>query len=84
MFAAKDCAQLGGELAQSFGQDRGICDHGHEIRVTLPARHNMDVQVFRDPRAGDFSHVNADVEPIRLHDFGQHIDAPSRQLHQVA
>lgn len=43
----------------------------------------MDVEVLQDARPGDFAQVDADVEAIGLHDFGQGVLTTARQLQQV-
>ena len=47
-----------------LGKDR------HEVRIAVPAGHDVDVQVLVNPRAGGPSQVRADVETFRVH----HID----------
>jgi hypothetical protein len=73
-------AQLGGDLVQRRWQNAGVGEDRHEVRVTIPARHDVDVQMFRDARAGDFAQVDADVEAVRLHGLRQGVDATAGEL----
>src|SRR5919108_5745313 len=52
-------------LVEALGKDLGVGDHGHEVGVAVPARHDVDVQVVGDTRAGDPAEVQADVEGVR-------------------
>src|SRR6185503_18508385 len=76
-------AQPGGNVLECIRHHRRICNHRHKVRVTIPPRHDMDVQVFDDAGARHFAKVDADVETMRIHDFRQRVLAALRQLQQV-
>src|SRR6185436_6957675 len=41
-----------GGVRQLFWQRAGFADHGHEVRVAIPARDDVHVQVIENARAG--------------------------------
>ena len=47
-----------------LGDDLDVGEHRHEVRVAVPARHDVDVAVVEDARARDPADVPADVEPL--------------------
>ena len=47
------------------GNDPGLCEQRHEVRVARPARHHVHVHVVLHPRARDLADVRADVEALR-------------------
>ena len=49
-------------LRQVLRQHPHVADDGHEIGVAVPARHEMDMQVVDDARAGRTAEVDADVD----------------------
>ena len=39
----------------------------HKICVTIPARHNVNVQMSRQAGTGAFAEIDADIETVRFH-----------------
>ena len=58
-------------------------EDGHVVRVTLPARHDMQMQVIGEPGARDRPEVQADVEPVRGRDLSQRADRALGEHHQL-
>ncbi len=56
--------ELAARLEQMLGNDLDVGQHRHEVRVPVPARHDVDVAVVDDARAGDAADVPADVESL--------------------
>ena len=72
------------DFFQRFRQDSRVRQHRHEIRVAVPARHDVDVQMFRDARTRATStEVDAHVESVRLHHGGERGEATARELPQI-
>ena len=51
-----------------LGDDLDVGEHRHEVRVPVPARHDVEVAVVDDARAGDAAEIPADVEALRRED----------------
>src|SRR5256885_17263063 len=58
--------ELVGGLSQGFVDDLHVVDHGHEVRVSVPSRNDVNVDMVGDARAGGVAEVRADVEAVRL------------------
>ncbi len=56
---------------QAFRDHARASGDGNEVRVAVPARHNVDVQMILDTRAGGLAEVPADIETLRPHGFGE-------------
>ena len=54
-----------------LGDNLDVGQHRHEIRVAAPARHDVEMAVLDDPRAGDATEIPADVEALRREDGPQ-------------
>ena len=54
-----------------LGDDPRLPHRGHETGIACPARHNVDVGVLGDASPGSCTHVDADIEALRLVDFAQ-------------
>ncbi len=59
-----------------FGAD------GHEIVVMLPARNNVEVEVFGDAGTGYFAQIESDVQSIRGKMTTENSCAAVEELHQ--
>ena len=44
-----------------------MAQNRHEIRIAIPARHDMKVQVVINAGAGYLSQIHADIQAVRLH-----------------
>ena len=53
-------------IFQRFGQDACLSQGGHEIRVSVPARDDVHVDMSQHTRAASLPNVRADVEALRL------------------
>ena len=60
--AARTCCERAGQV---LGHHPHVGQHGHEVRVAVPARHDVEVQVAADTRPGDAAEVDARVEALR-------------------
>ena len=70
-------------LRQVLGQHARVADDGHEVRVAVPARHEVDVQVIERRRRRPASEVDADVDALRLVRLGQRHLGVAREPHQL-
>src|SRR5512134_19373 len=52
-----------------LGEDPGVEDRGHEVRVPPPSRNDVGVEVVDDPGAGGLSQVHPHVQPFRMVDL---------------
>ena len=59
--------------------DLHVGEHGHEVRVTRPAWHDVLVEMAGDRPAGDLPEVPADVEGVRGVDTAQDVERARRQ-----
>ena len=50
-FGGERGPEAGGNVLQGLGHDGGVRQHGHEVRVAVPPRNDVDVEVFLDPGA---------------------------------
>ena len=65
----EDRAEPPSGVVERLSEHARLADRRHEIRVAVPARHQMDVHMFDDARAGIAPEVHADidaVQPVRL------------------
>jgi hypothetical protein len=76
-------AQFSREVAQCLGQDGCAGDDGHEIRVTVPARDDVDMKMFLDACARCAAEIDADVEAVGFHDGREGILAAANEFHEV-
>jgi len=60
-----------------FGQ------HRHEVRVAVPPRHDVKVNVVWNPGAGGAAGVGADVEALRLELLTENHNRAPRGAHEV-
>ncbi len=63
-------------LGQVLADDLGLGKQGHEVHVSEPARHDVDVNVPGNSGAGDPAKVGADVEPLGLQLSPQDAERP--------
>jgi predicted transcriptional regulator len=71
------------DIFQRIRHHAGLADDRHEIRVAVPTRYNVDVQVVRDARTRDFSEIDADIETVRLHHSREGVRAAAHEFPQV-
>src|ERR1051326_3684722 len=60
--------QIGVELLERLGDDLRVGHRGHEVRVAVPARDDVEVKVAGDPGARGAADVEADVVALRVHE----------------
>lgn len=68
------------QRVERLGNDVHISQDGHEVRVTIPARHNVPVEVSRQAGTSDLSQVQSDVEAVGRHGPGEHFGQFPQQL----
>ena len=56
-------------MVQVFRKDARFSHGGHKIRIAVPARNNMDMEMIIDPGAGDLSQIHAEIEASGLQGF---------------
>src|SRR4051812_24589706 len=71
--------QLAACLEQVLRDHLDVGQHRHEVRVAVPARHDVDVAVVNDPGARDAAEVPPDVEALRREDGPQRLDRRHRE-----
>jgi len=76
-------AERRGQFAQRLRHDGRVRKDGHEVRVAIPARDDVDVQMLDDARAGAFAEIDAEIEAVGAHDFGERVLTATRELHEV-
>ena len=59
--------QFGIGIVQPFGDDAHVGDNWHEVGITIPTGHYMDVDVVVDAGASSLAEVDANVKAIRTH-----------------
>src|SRR5438094_9891019 len=64
--------ELGCRLTQRLVDELHVIDHGHEVGIPVPARHDVTVDVVRDSGARLAPDVDAHVESVGVHDLLQH------------
>src|SRR5207245_7482058 len=65
---------------EGLGEHPRVADHGHEVRVPVPARDHVEVEVSAYAGTGNASLVGAQVEPVGVIGAPQR---PYRALHEV-
>src|SRR5207245_2388759 len=65
---------------EGLGEYPRVADHGHEVRVPVPARDHVEVEVSEYAGTGNASLVGAQVEPVGVIGAPQR---PYRGLHEV-
>src|SRR5450755_323820 len=50
-----------------FWHHLDIREHGHKVRIAIPARHDMIVDMLSETRTRHFALVNTHVEAIGMH-----------------
>ena len=71
--------QAFGRAFERFGQHLHVGEHGHEARVAVPARDDVQVHVILDPGARDAAEVPAEVVPVRRVLGAERLDAARAQ-----
>src|SRR6188508_1207881 len=61
-----------------LGEHLHVGEHGHEVRVSGPARDNMEMDVVRDSRTGDATEVPAQVEATWSVNGAERLDCGDR------
>jgi hypothetical protein len=59
-------------------------EHRHEVRVAVPSRHDVEVEMVEDAGAGRFAEIQPEVEPVRLVDGGEGAFHALRERHHLA
>src|ERR1700693_1700022 len=80
----KSLPKLRRGLLQSLAHDLDVVDDRHEVRISIPARHHMEVNVVWNPGPSGASHVRPYVESIRRHRAPQHIYRPPQSSHEMS
>src|SRR5262245_60174212 len=57
------------ERNETVRYDPASPNHGHEIMIAVPPGHDMQVQMFRYPRARSCSYIPTDIKSLRLNDI---------------
>src|SRR5512139_970892 len=70
-------------LRERLGEDPGVEDRGHEVRVAPPPRDDVGVEVVGDPRASGPPKVHPHVQPFRVVDLPQGFRGEGNQGEQV-
>ena len=55
---------MSARVGERLRDDVEVGEHGHEVRVSRPTRHDVHVEVRGDARPGDRAEVDPDVEPL--------------------
>lgn len=55
-------------LGQGLGDDLGVGENRHEVRIPHPTGNDVQMQVTRDPSPGPLSQVDPQVVSMRSHD----------------
>jgi len=61
-------------LEQMLRHDPSLADHGHEIGITFPARHDMPVEMGLDASAGAFAEIHAQVDAAGIERLADDFD----------
>ena len=69
---------------QFLRQHARLADDGHEVRVAVPARHDVHVDVIEHAGAGRLAEVDPHVDAMRSVGLGQRDLGAARQLDQLA
>jgi len=57
------------DVVEQLGNEAHVGKDGHEIRVALPARNDVGVEMIGDSSAGTSAEVHSDVEPVGAEDL---------------
>ena len=76
-------AQSCGRPRQLLGQHARLADHRHEVRVAVPARHHVQMQMVEHARAGGLAEIQPHVEAVRMIDRGQRLLGALRERHEL-
>jgi hypothetical protein len=63
-------------IGDSLGDNASAPNNWHEIRITLPARHDMGVDMVGDTGTGNSTHVCPEIKSGRIERFLQNLNAP--------
>ena len=66
-----------------FGNDFGIGKHRHEVRIAVPARHDVKMDVVVDSRTAGTPEVCTEVETFGAHCCIQRLNGFARRSHDV-
>src|SRR5439155_301310 len=69
-------------LTQRLVDDLHVVDHGHEVGVAVPPRHDVKVNVVGNPGPGRASDVHARVEAIGSHRLVEDADGAAHGAHE--
>ncbi len=70
-FVSQHCGEGGADFLpgafQRLREHACVADDGHEVRIAIPTRHDMQMYVLRDAGARRAANIHAHVEAIRRH-----------------
>ena len=69
--------------AEIFRHHPHVADDGHEVRVAIPPRHEVHVQVIGDAGAGRPAEIDTDVQTLRAVRLLQRDLRMAREAHQL-
>src|SRR5437879_13928392 len=69
-------------LTQRLVDDLHVVDHGHEVGVAVPPRHDVKVNVVGNPGPGRASDVHARVETVGSHRLVEDADGAAHGAHE--
>ena len=70
-------------VQQMLRRHPGFGNHGHEVGIALPARHDMPMKMILHSRAGAFSKVHTEIYSGGLQDTPNDIGGPSQRFAKV-
>src|SRR5581483_5047177 len=73
-------AQAARALEQVLRQHFHVAEHGHEARIAVPSRDDVQVHVILDTGAGDAPEVPAEVEAVRRVLGPERLDRPRSEV----
>jgi hypothetical protein len=76
-------AELGVGLLDHFRHNLRLSDHGHEVGVSTPTRHDVHVNVAGDSRPRDGAEVDSNVETVCAHRAADDRDRLRGEFHEL-
>src|ERR1039457_768957 len=70
-------------LRQPDGYYPYVSDNRHEIGITVPAWHDMNMQVIFHPRPGRLAQIDAHIEAVGAGNLFQKYMPPAKKVHQI-
>jgi len=78
---AERSSQLDKCIVHLFGDYFGIGKEGKEVRVAVPSRNNMEMDMVNNSRSGSAPHIAPDVDAISIHLFAKNGGELLQKLH---